>query len=102
MYKRKNHKKKIIIIPTIIVVVCFLLVLSFSLSRRYTFIESIFKDISMTIEKVVMYPFTALNKEKKGDYSKSYIIQKNVNEALEKEIGIYGSAYTNTMMVELG
>ena len=86
MYKRKRQKNKVLLIPIIIVVVCFLLVISFSLSRKYTFIESIFKDMAMAVEKVVMYPFTSLNKEKKSDYSKSYIIQKNVNEALEKEI----------------
>ena len=86
MYKRKRKQKKIILIPTIIVIVCFMIVISFSLSRRYTFIESFFKDISIVVEKIVMYPFTALNKEGKSDFSKSYVIQKNVNEALEKEI----------------
>ena len=30
------------------------------------------------------------------------ILDKRYHEAFEKEIGIYGSSYTNTMMVELG
>ena len=33
-----------------------------------------------------MYPFTALNKEKEVTASESYLIQKNVNASLEKEI----------------
>ncbi len=31
-----------------------------------------------------------------------FLIDEKYHEAYEKEIGIYGSAYTNTMMVELG
>lgn len=30
------------------------------------------------------------------------ILDKRYHEAFEKKIGIYGSSYTNTMMVELG
>ena len=30
------------------------------------------------------------------------ILNEKYHEAFEKEIGIYGSSYTNTMMVELG
>jgi len=33
-----------------------------------------------------MYPFTALNEDSKENKNESYIIQKNVNESLEKEI----------------
>ena len=40
----------------------------------------------MIIDKIVMYPFTALNGEKNVDQSESYLIQKNVNASLEKEI----------------
>lgn len=40
----------------------------------------------MFFNKVIMYPFTALNKEKNHNQSESYLIQKNVNESLEKEI----------------
>ena len=38
------------------------------------------------INKIVMYPFTALNSEKDVNHNESYLIQKNVNESLEKEI----------------
>jgi 2-C-methyl-D-erythritol 4-phosphate cytidylyltransferase len=30
------------------------------------------------------------------------LLYEKYNEAFEKKIGIYGSSYTNTMMVELG
>ena len=30
------------------------------------------------------------------------IIDEKYHEAFEKKVGIYGSSYTNTMMVELG
>lgn len=33
---------------------------------------------------------------------KYQLLDEKYNEAFEKEIGIYGSSYTNTMMVELG
>ena len=87
MYKKKKfkeHKKLIIIISSIVII--FLLVFSLLLSRKVSFIENIFKDTTMVIEKVVMYPFTALNNDKKETASESYIIQKNVNSSLEKEI----------------
>lgn len=84
MYKKKKQKKKIIII-TIIIIVIILLPISLKLNRETSVIENFFKDTATTINKVFMYPFTALNK---SDYTQdeSYIIQKNVNESLEKEI----------------
>ena len=86
MYKRKQKQKKRIIAFISCIVVFLLLFLSFSLTRKYSFIESGLKDIAMVFNKVIMYPFTALNPEKGEDLSKSYIIQKNVNGALENEI----------------
>ena len=84
MYKKKKQKKKIIII-TIIMIVIILLPISLKLNRNPSKIENLFKDISTTVNKVFMYPFTVLNK---SDYTQdeSYLIQKNVNESLEKEI----------------
>lgn len=49
-------------------------------------IEGRLKDISILIEKIVMYPFTSLNTDKNVDQSESYLIQKNVNNSMEKEI----------------
>lgn len=87
MYKRKKHNNKKNIITLVIGVIAIVgLFISLQLNRNTFFVESICKDISMFFEKVIMYPFTALNKEKDVDQSKSYIIQKNVNESLEKEI----------------
>ena len=85
-HRRKDKKKKIIII---LVSLCFILVgllLSLSINRNYLVVESILKDLSVAVQKVTMYPFTALTKEKNEDLSKSYVIQKNVNSSLEKEI----------------
>ena len=56
------------------------------LKRTYTPVESFFKDIAMTFNKVIMYPFTSISKTKETNQNESYIIQKNVNASLEKEI----------------
>lgn len=87
MYKKKNDKrKKIITISSITIILFVLLFISFAWNRKEGKVETILKDISTGIEKVVMYPFTALNKEKNETQSESYKIQKNVNTSLEKEI----------------
>lgn len=86
MYKKKKKQKKYIIIFVCSIVVFLLLFASISLTRGYTIVESGFKDIAMVINKIFMYPFTALNNDKGKDLSKSYVIQKNVNGSLEKEI----------------
>lgn len=84
MYKKKKDKKMKKII--FVIILFFLLVISIAWNRKVGRIETILKDISMGIEKVVIYPFTALNKEKKESQTESYLIQKNVNASLEKEI----------------
>lgn len=84
MYKKKKQQKKIIII-TIVLLAVILLPISLKLNRETSVIENFFKTTAMYINKIVMYPFTVLNK---SDYTQdeSYLIQKNVNESLEKEI----------------
>lgn len=52
MYKKKKNNK--IIIPIIIVVLIILLSVSLLIERNT---QTIFKDISISIEKVIMYPF---------------------------------------------
>lgn len=84
--KKKDKKKKFIIVFVSIIGVFLLLFASVSLTRKYTIVEKVLKDIAMICNKVVMYPFTALNSDKGEDLSKSYVIQKNVNKSLEKEI----------------
>lgn len=85
MYKRKKvHNKLVIVVICFVVVI--LLGVSLQLNRKTSFVENIFKDISMFFDKVVMYPFTSLNKENGVDQTESYLIQKNVNSSLEKEI----------------
>ena len=79
-FKNKNNKYHIAIT---VVVLSLLLTASLLIKRdNNTFI----KDGVIVIEKVIMYPFTVLNKEKNNTQSESYIIQKNVNASLEKEI----------------
>ena len=85
-HKKKDKKKKIIIISISSIVVLLMLLISLSINRNYTIAESILKDSATIIQKIIMYPFTELTKEKDEDLSKSYLIQKNVNSSLEKEI----------------
>ena len=82
---RKTKKKKYIWIG-IIILLFVLLTISLLGQENNKHNNSILKTISMSINKVVMAPFTSLNKEKNKDQSESYTIQKNVNVSLEKEI----------------
>ena len=61
----------------IIVVLIILLSASLLIERNN---QTIFKDISISMEKEIMYPFTSLNKEKGNTQSESYLIQKNIIE----------------------
>lgn len=83
MYRKKKDKqKKRIIIGISILIVVILLFLSVAFTNKN---NSIFKDTTMFIERIIMYPFTGL-KEKNTPATESYLIQKNVNSSLEKEI----------------
>ena len=84
MYKQKQKKNKIIIIAMIILIIL-LIPISLKLNRDTTSIENLFKDTATIINKVFMYPFTALNTSDITQ-DESYLIQKNVNESLVKEI----------------
>ena len=86
MYQKKKKRKKIIIVFCAIFISFFLLFYSLSSNRKIGVIEGFFKDGAVTISKIVMTPFTTLNKEKDKDASKSYLIQKNINVHLEEEI----------------
>ena len=85
MYKKKNNKKKITILIVIITLIL-LLILSLFLTRKKSRVETLIKDTTTIIQKIVIYPFQTLSKSKKTDQSESYLIQKNVNSSLEKEI----------------
>lgn len=86
MYHKKQKKKDIGIIICIFIIAVILLIFSLSATRKLTFLEDFLKTTSITFQKIVMYPFTSLNEKKDMDQSESYLIQKNVNESLEKEI----------------
>jgi len=84
MYKKNKRNKKIItgaIISGLIV----LLMVSLLLNQKVNAVENIFKSLVVSVEKIVMLPATH-NKNKEENQNESYIIQKNVNSSLEKEI----------------
>ena len=78
----KKNKKKIIYIVIGIILVILLSISLLTYRGKNTFL----KDISISINKVIMYPFTSLNKEKNIDQTEKYLIQKELNSSLEKEI----------------
>ena len=84
--KRRKTKNKKIIKYTITISIIVMLIISVVLPKSNFINNSILKDISITLNKIVMYPLTALNSEKNIKQNESYLIQKNVNESLEKEI----------------
>ena len=69
MYKKKKQNIKV----TVIVIIVMIILLTISLLGQAPGNQkhNIFKNISMTINKVVMFPFTSLNKEKGKDQSES-------------------------------
>ncbi len=85
MKKTKRKKNTIILFLTPILIVL-LLVVSLLFHQKTGSVEGVFKDIGIFLNKVVMFPFTSLNQEKNQTQSESLLIQKNANEALEKDI----------------
>lgn len=85
MYKKDKKNKKITIVLTIVTLVLALLI-SVKLDRKTFKVETVLKDSGMFLQKIIIYPFTSLNKEKNKTQTESYLIQKNVNSSLEKEI----------------
>ena len=62
MYQKNKKRKKIIIVFCIIFISFFLLFYSLSSNRKIGVIEGFLKDTTVTISKVIMMPFTSLNK----------------------------------------
>ena len=85
MFKRKNKNNKYYYIGFGILLFV-LLTISLLTQRSGNHKNNVLKTLSIGIDKVVMYPFTALNSEKGKKQTESYIIQKNANASLEKEI----------------
>lgn len=85
MYKQEKKKKESRLKILIGIVLISLLVISF-LGRKVTFIENTFKGVSNFFNEILFSPIKLYNVEKNIDQSESYLIQKNVNESLEKEI----------------
>lgn len=83
--KRRNNLSKYKIVSLFIIIII-LITISLNFNRKTTKIEVFFKDTATIINKIIMCPFTSLNKEKNVSHDESYLIQKNINESLEKEI----------------
>lgn len=84
MYK-KNKKNKKIMISIVAVSLTLLLIISLLLNQKVSALENFFKSLVMPVEDIVMLPSTN-KKGKENNQNESYIIQKNVNSSLEKEI----------------
>ena len=84
--KKKKNKQFIYKALGYTVIIFLLLFISIQIDRKTGKIENVLKDVTTITSKIFMYPFTALNSEKNKDQTESYIIQKNINSSLEKEI----------------
>lgn len=86
MYGRKKKKELKIYYIALSVVLVLLLIVSLLINRDGNHSYNVLKTVSMAIDKVMMYPFTALNSDKGKKQSESEIIQVNQNKELEAEI----------------
>ena len=82
--KRKTKKQKRFILGISITCVL-LIIISIFVNETIYQGENLLKDITVGVQKIIMYPFT-LKKDKLLDQSKSELIQKNINSSLTKEI----------------
>ena len=77
--KKASKKKFTTFIVSIILII--LLAISLNQNRKYTKIEILFKDFSTILTNQFSY-----RKNNTSDQTESYVIQKNINTSLEKEI----------------
>lgn len=84
MYKKKKNNNKYIVIGVGVILV--ILITISLLWQKNSNDNNILKNVSMTVDKIVMFPFTSLNGEKNVTQTESYKIQKNKNSDLEKEV----------------
>ena len=83
--KRSKFNKDKIIIPSILIVFVLLIIISIDVDNRSNSNQGIIKDFVMFVEKIVMYPFNAFDKNKDKEQSNSKIIKENINSAIEKD-----------------
>lgn len=84
--KRKKRKKLILWGCSIGIILFLILFYIRDPDRTLSGPERFFKDIVVNIEKVLTYPTYQQNKKSESDQSESYVIQKNMNDTLVKEI----------------
>lgn len=77
--KNKKYNIKNIIITILVIILLFA---SLNLERSYSNPELLLKDLLISINKIFIYPTRA----SALDQTESYLIQKNINTALETEI----------------
>lgn len=82
----KKQQKKIIKSFITLVIVIISLFISLNLNRNYSRLEEPLKDITSLVNRIIIYPTNAVSKTELTDQTESYLIQKNVNASLEKEI----------------
>lgn len=82
--KKKNKKniKRLILMLFAIAAIY----ISLKSNREYSKIEESLKDVTSLVNRAVIYSVNAVSNKKTSDQTESYLIQKNVNSALEKEI----------------
>lgn len=82
----KKQQKKIIKRFITLVIVIIALLISLNLNRNYSKLEEPLKDITSLVNRIIIYPTNVVSKTEPTDQTESYLIQKNVNASLEKEI----------------
>ncbi len=82
----KKKSKNILRNLVIFILLILALTISLKLNRNYFSIEVSLKDSLSIINRLLVSPVKAITKEQPTDQSESYLIQKNINSSLEKEI----------------
>ena len=82
---RKKHKR---ILKRVVLIIIFFaaLAISLNLERDYSKLEIVLKDTLTNLTKFIISPTIAMTETTISDQTESYIIQKNINSSLEKEI----------------
>lgn len=82
----KKQTKRILKKTVLLIVLIISLYLSLNLNRDYSKLEIKLKDYLVTLNKLLIYPVQAIADFPQLNHTESYLIQKNINTSLEKEI----------------
>lgn len=84
--KKKQRIKKITFISSLSLLIFLLMLYIGTPNRTIGILEGLMKDIVISIQKIFTYPIYQSNKNKEVDQTENYVIQKNINDTLVKEI----------------